>query len=103
MTVKGMKTRQRIALTLIPRTISFWDCPVARVQVLGLYQAMTVTLTAEQEKFITEQVDSGHFKSAADVIAQGLGMLRAQEEFIRANTVELRGANRERPEADPPG
>ncbi len=51
---------------------------------------MTVTLTAEQEKFIAEQVDSGHFNSAADVIAQGLGMLRAQEEFIRTNTAELR-------------
>jgi antitoxin ParD1/3/4 len=51
---------------------------------------MTVTLTAEQEKFIAEQVDSGHFKSAADVITQSLGMLRAQEEFIRSNVAELR-------------
>jgi putative addiction module CopG family antidote len=52
--------------------------------------AMTVTLTAEQEKFIAEQVDSGHYRSADDVIAQSLGMLRAQEEFIRTNTPELR-------------
>ena len=51
---------------------------------------MTVTLTAEQEKFITEQVNSGHYKSAADVIAQGLGMLRAQEQFVRTNAAELR-------------
>ena len=51
---------------------------------------MTVTLTAEQEKFIAEQVHSGHFGSAADVIAQSLGMLRAQEEFIRSNAAELR-------------
>jgi antitoxin ParD1/3/4 len=51
---------------------------------------MTVTLTAEQEKFIAEQVSSGHFKSAADAISQGLGMLRAQEEFIRTSTAELR-------------
>jgi putative addiction module CopG family antidote len=51
---------------------------------------MTVTLTAEQEKFVAEQIGSGHYKSAADVIAQGLGMLRAQEEFIRTNTTELR-------------
>ena len=51
---------------------------------------MTVTLTAEQEKFIAEQVDSGHYGSAADVIAQSLGMLRAQEEFIRSNATELR-------------
>lgn len=51
---------------------------------------MTVTLTTEQEKFIAEQVDSGHFKSAAEVVAQGLGMMRAQEEFIRSNSSELR-------------
>ena len=51
---------------------------------------MTVTLTAEQEKFIAEQVGSGYYQSAADVIAQSLGMLRAQEEFIRSNADGLR-------------
>lgn len=51
---------------------------------------MTVTLTAEQEKFVAEQLAGGHYHSAADVIAQSLGMLRAQEEFIRSNTAELR-------------
>ena len=51
---------------------------------------MTVTLTAEQEQFVAEQLKSGHFQSAHDVIAQGLGMLRAQEDFIRTNTSELR-------------
>jgi len=51
---------------------------------------MTVTLTAEQEKFIAEQMDSGHFKSPADVITQSLGMMRAQEEFISSNVAELR-------------
>ncbi len=51
---------------------------------------MTVTLTAEQEKFIADQVGSGYYQSAADVIAQSLGMLRAQEEFIRLNVAELR-------------
>ena len=51
---------------------------------------MTVTLTAEQEKFIAEQLKGGHYRSADDVIAQSLGMLRAQEEFIRANAAELR-------------
>ncbi len=51
---------------------------------------MTVTLTAEQEQFIAEQLKSGHYQSAGDVIAQSLGMLRAQEEFIRTNTAELR-------------
>lgn len=51
---------------------------------------MTVTLTAEQERFIAEQVGSGHYGSAADVIAQSLGMLRMQEEFIHSNADELR-------------
>jgi antitoxin ParD1/3/4 len=51
---------------------------------------MTVTLTAEQEQFIAEQLKDGHYRSAADVVAQSLGMLRAQEEFIRANAAELR-------------
>lgn len=51
---------------------------------------MTVTLTAEQEQFIAEQLKDGHYRSASDVIAQSLGMLRAQEEFIRSNAVELR-------------
>jgi antitoxin ParD1/3/4 len=51
---------------------------------------MTVTLTAEQEQFIAEQLKDGHFHSAADVITQSLGMLRAQEEFIRENAAELR-------------
>lgn len=51
---------------------------------------MTVTLTAEQEQFITEQLKSGHYHSASDVVAQSLGMLRAQEEFLRSNAAELR-------------
>ncbi len=51
---------------------------------------MTVTLTPEQETFVAEQLKSGHYRSAADVVAQSLGMLRAQEEFIRSNVAQLR-------------
>ena len=51
---------------------------------------MTVTLTAEQEQFVAEQLKSGHYQSASDVVAQSLGMLRAQEEFLRSNATELR-------------
>ena len=51
---------------------------------------MTVTLTAEQEKFVAEQIRSGHYRSAADVVTQSLGMLRNQEQFIRDNISELR-------------
>ena len=55
-----------------------------------LFDPMTVTLTSEQEKFIKEQVRRGHFESVDDIIAQSLGMLRAQEEFIRSSENELR-------------
>lgn len=51
---------------------------------------MTIILTAEQEQFIAEQLKDGHFRSASDVIARSLGMLHAQEEYIRANVSELR-------------
>jgi antitoxin ParD1/3/4 len=51
---------------------------------------MTVTLTAEQEQFIADQLKDGHYRSASDVIAQSLGMFRAQDEFIRSNAAELR-------------
>jgi antitoxin ParD1/3/4 len=51
---------------------------------------MTITLTPELERFIAEQVQSGHFHSAEDVVTQGLGMLRAQEAFIETHTAELR-------------
>jgi antitoxin ParD1/3/4 len=51
---------------------------------------MTVTLTVEQEEFVVEQMKDGHYRSASDVISQSLGMLRTQEEFIRANAAELR-------------
>ena len=51
---------------------------------------MTVTLTPELEQFVAEQIKSGHYGSANDVVAQSLGMLRAQEEFIRAHELQLR-------------
>jgi Arc/MetJ-type ribon-helix-helix transcriptional regulator len=51
---------------------------------------VTVILTTEQEQFIAGQLKGGHFRSAADVVAQSLGMLRAQEEFIRSNVAGLR-------------
>jgi putative addiction module CopG family antidote len=53
---------------------------------------MTITLTPEQEKIITEQIGSGHYRSPEDVITQSLGMLNGQEQFIRTNTAELRDA-----------
>jgi len=51
---------------------------------------MTVTLTPEQEKFIAEQLKSGYYRSAEEIIAQGLGILQVQETFIDKNVLELR-------------
>ena len=51
---------------------------------------MKVTLPPELEQFIAEQLKSGCYRSADDVVAQSLGMLRAQEEFVTAHTAELR-------------
>ena len=51
---------------------------------------MTITLTPEQEKTVIELLNSGHFRSAEDVVAESIEMLRAQEEFIREHTEELR-------------
>jgi len=62
--------------------------PLDGVAGLTFISAMTVTITAEQEQFIAEQLKDGHYRSASDVIAQSLGMLRAQEEFIRSNVAE---------------
>jgi antitoxin ParD1/3/4 len=53
---------------------------------------MTITLTPELEKFVAEQIKNGAYRSPDDIIVQSLGMLRAQEEFIRSNVAELREA-----------
>ena len=49
---------------------------------------MTVTLTPELEQFIAEQLKSGHYRSADDLITQSVGMLRAQEKFIEDHKVD---------------
>ena len=41
---------------------------------------MTITLTSEQEKIISERVESGAYKSAHEVIAASLSLLKAREE-----------------------
>jgi antitoxin ParD1/3/4 len=51
---------------------------------------MTVTLTPELEQFIAEQLKTGHYQSADDLITQSVGMLRAQESFIESHKAELR-------------
>jgi antitoxin ParD1/3/4 len=51
---------------------------------------MSVTPALLPYDFFAGELRSGHYQSVNDIIAQGLGMLRAQEEFIRSHTAELR-------------
>lgn len=41
---------------------------------------MTITLTDDLEKLVNEKVESGAYKSADDVIIEGLRLLKAREE-----------------------
>ena len=69
---------------------------------------MTVHLTAEQEKFIKEQVEAGRFSSPEEVVSKALETLRQQDrpftvteeekdavrkmiEFVEENRVRLEG------------
>lgn len=39
----------------------------------------SVTLTGHSEKFVSEQVESGHFSSVSDVVQEGLRLLEAHQ------------------------
>jgi antitoxin ParD1/3/4 len=41
---------------------------------------MTVTLTAEQEKFIAERLRRGEYPSAEIIVSEGLKLVQAKEE-----------------------
>ncbi|WP_435018051.1 type II toxin-antitoxin system ParD family antitoxin [Tundrisphaera sp. TA3] len=51
---------------------------------------MQVPIPAEFERFIDEQVESGLFTSAADVVREGLRLLRDRDEQDRLAQEELR-------------
>ncbi|HEY1719122.1 MAG TPA: type II toxin-antitoxin system ParD family antitoxin [Verrucomicrobiae bacterium] len=50
---------------------------------------MTVTLTAEQEQFIAEQMNRGGYSSPEKIVDEGLKLIRAKEEY-QGRLVELR-------------
>lgn len=50
---------------------------------------MTITLSTEQEKLINEQVKSGAYNSADEVISESLRLLKAKEEGIEALRREI--------------
>ena len=50
---------------------------------------MTVTLTTDQEKFITERMSRGGYSSPEKILDEGLKLIRAKEEY-QGRLVELR-------------
>lgn len=51
---------------------------------------MTVTLTPEQEQFISDKVQSGEYNSPVEVVSDSLRLLRERESLLEANRDELR-------------
>ena len=51
---------------------------------------MTVLLPSELERFVLEQIDSGLFESANDVILEGLKLLKERDEARASRLEELR-------------
>lgn len=49
----------------------------------------TITLTDEQEAIVSERIKSGAYKSAAEVIAASLSLLKEQEKRIEAQRREI--------------
>lgn len=49
----------------------------------------TITLTDEQEAIISERIKSGAYKSADEVIAASLNLLKEQEKRIEAQRREI--------------
>jgi len=50
---------------------------------------MNITLTPELEQFVNEKVKSGRFRSAIEVVREGLVLLREEDELARKHE-ELR-------------
>jgi putative addiction module CopG family antidote len=57
------------------------------------YIAMNITLTPEQEKIVRDELKSGHFRSAEEVIGVALQTLREKEQSSAG--VTSNGAQRE--------
>ena len=50
---------------------------------------MTITLTDELEELINEKVKSGEYKSADEVVREGLRLLKAKEQGMEALRREI--------------
>lgn len=51
---------------------------------------MNVSLTAELERWVSEKVDGGRYKSASEVVREGLRLLQEKEEEHAARLEALR-------------
>jgi antitoxin ParD1/3/4 len=62
---------------------------------------MNVSLTDKLEQFVAEQVNSGRYQSASEVVREGLRLLAAREEGERMKLDALRQLIREGLESGP--
>jgi antitoxin ParD1/3/4 len=51
---------------------------------------MNISLTPEQEQFVTRKVESGLYQTASEVVREGLRLLRERDELHQQKTLELR-------------
>ena len=51
---------------------------------------MEITLSPQEEKFVAEQIESGAFRTAEDLVKHALETFMVQETFINANAAKLR-------------
>ena len=47
---------------------------------------MNIKLNPEQEKIVEDELKSGHFRSAEEVIAEALQALREKERYLRTTS-----------------
>jgi putative addiction module CopG family antidote len=67
---------------------------LARLVLLGKEsKAMNINLTPEQEKIVKDELKSGHFRNAEEVIGEALQVLREKEQSSAGVTAN--GAQRE--------
>jgi len=50
---------------------------------------MNVSLTPELEKLVNEEVKSGRYKSASEVVREGLRLIRLREEKLKALRLDI--------------
>ena len=70
---------------------------------LGEAVRMNVSLTPELEQLVAELVESGRYRSASDVVSEGLRLLAVRDEADRAKLGVLRRLIQEGLDSGPAG